>query len=393
MLTNEFLFRRRKLAKDPNNTRWSRDENRFGQRILRDQGWQAGQYLGARDAPYASFHTEANASHIRVFFREDNSGIGHKRDVQDECTGLDAFQHILGRLNGNIMDKTGEDEGAGEDYKKILYTEGQYGGIKFVRGGFLVQDTIESAKDESENGNLNPEVHISTDFQTKTAVECKTGLTKTSRKHKKEEKEQRETEKKERKEKKNERKEKKEKKCKASEDDPNFDRLARKKELWKAEEENTESTDIKASLSSGDQSLISSSWKISKKKKMKSEPALADRGKQDKKSKRDKKSKKWKQSDNQTSLDRMKSDKDKRKRNAKSTNDAQDSEELSSALESRETPVHLPPPVLGTASHPPVEARRLHRSRFIAQKRAAVMDKAALNQVFPSTQRLFSDIF
>ena len=283
-----------------------------------------------------------------MFLREDNSGIGHKRDVQDECTGLDAFQDILGRLNGKIEDQVEKEKKARGDYKRSLYTERKYGGVSFVRGGFLVGDETESVKDESENGDLTPDVCMNTEPQATLTAECETGPTKTPRRDKKERKE---------------RKDKKEKKRKASDHYPNSDRISRNKKRWKSEDGSRESTDFKASsLSSGDQSLTSSSRKIFKEKKFKSEPTFGDKGKQDK-SKKDKRSKKW---------------------NDKSTNKAEDSEGLSSASGSREILMSPPPSVLGMTSHPPVDARRLHRSRFIAQKRAAVMDNAALNQVFTS---------
>ncbi|KAI5287818.1 telomerase inhibitor, partial [Ascosphaera acerosa] len=67
------------------------------------QGWAPGETLGARDAAHSGHFTAASHSHIRVARKEDNLGLGARarRPLEDdEPTGLDAFQAMLGRLNG-----------------------------------------------------------------------------------------------------------------------------------------------------------------------------------------------------------------------------------------------------------------------------------------------------
>ncbi len=152
------LESRRKISKDPNNTRWTRNSTSFGQKILRSQGWTPGQYLGAKDAPHAELHTAANASYVRVVVRQDNLGLGANQNQGDECTGLDAFKDLLGRLNGKSEEVIGKERSVREAVKLSLYAHRKYGAMRFIRGGLLVgedfqpeenQDTQQAA-DETE---------------------------------------------------------------------------------------------------------------------------------------------------------------------------------------------------------------------------------------------------
>jgi Pin2-interacting protein X1 len=138
--------RRLKLSNDPNNTTWTKDTTGFGHKIMKSQGWQPGDYLGAKDAPHAEFHTEANASHIRVVLKDDNLGIGAKKgsgQEQGECVGLDVFQSLLGRLNGRDENELAQEQKSREDLKRAIYTERKWGSIRFLSGGFLIGDKIQ----------------------------------------------------------------------------------------------------------------------------------------------------------------------------------------------------------------------------------------------------------
>lgn len=117
---------------------------------MKSQGWQPGEYLGIKDAPHAEFHTEANASHIRVVLKDDNLGIGAKKGSgleQGECVGLDVFQNLLGRLNGRDEDEIEREQKSREDLKRAIYTERKWGSIRFVSGGFLIGDKIQDLID------------------------------------------------------------------------------------------------------------------------------------------------------------------------------------------------------------------------------------------------------
>jgi len=143
-----------KLSHDPNNTKWTEDTGSFGHKIMTAQGWQPGDILGAKNASYAEFHTAANASHIRVFVKDDNLGLGAKRGsglAEGECTGLDVFQSLLGRLNGKGEGELIKEQKSREDLKRVIYTERRWGSVRFVRGGFLIGDKIQEWIDNEEN--------------------------------------------------------------------------------------------------------------------------------------------------------------------------------------------------------------------------------------------------
>lgn len=135
-----------KLSHDPNNTKWTNDKQSFGHKIMTSQGWQPGDYLGVQNAAHAEFHTAANASHIRVSIKDDNLGIGAKIGSgvgHGECTGLDAFKNLLGRLNGKDEEELEREQRSREDLKRAIYTERRWGSIRFVPGGFLIGDKIQ----------------------------------------------------------------------------------------------------------------------------------------------------------------------------------------------------------------------------------------------------------
>lgn len=154
--------RKRKLQQDPNNTRWTRNENTFGQKILRASGWQPGQYLGAQDAPHSELHTAANASYIRVSLKDDMKGLGFDKAMRDdEVTGLDVFNDLLSRLNGKSEAVVEEQKKARLVVKTHRFVEQRYGAMRFVRGGLLVGDELKaddnSAKKEEEEKKVNEE--------------------------------------------------------------------------------------------------------------------------------------------------------------------------------------------------------------------------------------------
>ncbi|KAI9880669.1 MAG: telomerase inhibitor [Pleopsidium flavum] len=135
--------KRAKISHDPNNTTWTRSVSNFGHKILAAQGWNPGEFLGATGAPHAELHTRANASHIRVVLKDDNLGLGAKRgggQIEGQCTGLDAFQGLLGRLNGKSEDQLQKDQESRDDLKRAVYTESRWGSVRFVKGGVLVGD-------------------------------------------------------------------------------------------------------------------------------------------------------------------------------------------------------------------------------------------------------------
>lgn len=109
---------------------------------MTQQGWQEGQSLGNRE----SIHVGANdadrlaAARVGILFKDNNLGLGAKtksQDVEGQRTGLDAFQGLLGRLNGKSDAELKKQEKKIEDRKLEMYARGRWGGLVFVKGGIL----------------------------------------------------------------------------------------------------------------------------------------------------------------------------------------------------------------------------------------------------------------
>lgn len=343
---------KRKWSKDPNNTAWSRNTDTFGQKILRSQGWAPGQYLGAQDASHSEFYSAANASHIRAVLKDDNLGLGAKRNQGDECTGLDALQELLGRLNGKSQESLDEDKKKREDVRINKYLHRKLGTIRFVCGGLLVGDKVQELAD-----GLKKEKEAAAAATSGEPTES-SGATDAK-------------------------KEKKSKKRKAEDD---TDVMSEKKKSKKSKKQDPDEAkdDPKAKR------------KEKKDKKKKREASKDDAGRQtsnDEETKVD---------DSEDATSRKKSKKEKKEKRKKSkdvevadtgdTSDSQSKKKKRKAEKEDETEANKAAPAPRASSTPitsgistlvegVVPHRHLARKRFIAQKRAAVMDQAALNQV------------
>ncbi|KAJ4296142.1 telomerase inhibitor [Collariella sp. IMI 366227] len=337
---------KRKLGNDPNNTKWSRNTDTFGQKMLRAQGWQPGQYLGAKDAPHAEWHTEANTTHIRVTLKDDTLGLGAKRNNGDECTGLDAFQHLLGRLNGKSDDTLETERKVREDLKLNLYMERKIGAIRFVKGGWLVGDQVKETPDENA---VEPQSEaVSDDAKDSEASSASESTEPKSKKRKADEDAQPDDEKARKKEKSKKRK---------TDSDAESDHVKEKKDKKKSKKRRTESEE--------EEEASSKSSKGKKEKKLKKD-------KKEKKEKKDKKEKKEKKKDRAASDSGTEEDstsKEKKRR--------QDKSSVSTPAESGAST----PSGSGYSTPVTTSTRYLARSRFIAQKKMAFADSAALNQV------------
>lgn len=154
-VANTDISRRTKISHDPNNTNWSRSTSGYGHKILRAQGWTPGSCLGARNAAHADTFTATSATHIRIALKDDTLGLGArpKRDLLDEPTGLDAFQDLLGRLNGKSDLELEREQRKRDDIKLARYAEKKWQSPRFISGGFLVHEKIEplAAKNAEKN--------------------------------------------------------------------------------------------------------------------------------------------------------------------------------------------------------------------------------------------------
>ncbi|KAL2142379.1 hypothetical protein VTI28DRAFT_1210 [Corynascus sepedonium] len=359
---------KRKLGSDPNNTKWSRNTDSFGQKILRAQGWQPGEYLGAKDAPHAEWHTEANTTHIRVILKDDTMGLGAKRNNGDECTGLDAFQSLLGRLNGKSDETLETERKAREEVKLSLYVARKFGPMRFVRGGWLVGDQLKEIPDADDE---KAQIGFAPDSQKGSANTSEGSEPATVKPKKRKADHESDAE-----DNKAHKKEKKSKKRKTDSENELDDRDERKRKKEKrkkhGESESAETKPVTPPESSDSAVEVDSTSEAKKEKKEKKEK----RDKKDKKKdKRDKKEKKEK----------------RKKEKEASESGAETSDNISKAKKRKEKDApkaisdsSLPTPG-GSGSSTPVPTgsnRYMARSRFIAQKKMAFADSAALNQIF-----------
>lgn len=325
--------KKRKISHDPNNTKWTRSAG-FGHKMLLSQGWSPGTILGPD--PNNPHHTAASQVGIKVMLKDDTLGLGCRGNQEDTCTGLGDLQSLLGRLNG----KTDESVRSEEDTRRKMWIEGRYG-MRFVRGETLESTwvTRELKKDAEEEGK------------------------ETSTEDAEEEEEEDEAESSEGKKEKS----KKEKKRK--------DRDSKKKKRKSSDSDDDEDAN---SSSSSEQD------RESDKAKRKADKALRKAEKQAKKERKEAK--------------RLHKDEKRRAKAEKkalksaiaassapsstaSTPPAMPSAEPEPLPKLDKKSKSLPNSLHGSGTSTPVNGRQALRSKWIAQKRMAVMDAKALNEI------------
>lgn len=168
------------MSHDPNNTTWAKSTDGYGQRILSQQGWQPGDYLGARNADHSDHYTPANAAPIKILLRDDNLGLGAGvGKANAETFGLSLFAGVLGRLNGKSDVEVEKQQRMVKDAELRTYHANKFGPMNFVSGGLLVGDTIKPV----EAANWSNVVSIATDSSTKRKKQSKKDKIQTTSEH------------------------------------------------------------------------------------------------------------------------------------------------------------------------------------------------------------------
>ncbi|KAK6354446.1 telomerase inhibitor [Orbilia blumenaviensis] len=336
--------KKRKISHDPNNTKWTRSTG-FGHRMLTSQGWAPGTILGPD--PNNPHHTVASQVGIKVMLKDDTLGLGCKGNQEDTCTGLGDLQSLLGRLNG----KTDESVKSEEDTRRKMWIEGRYG-MRFVRGEVLestwvtkgLKKEVKEVKDES-------------DEEMKDASEQETKSADATDEEEGDESESSKTNKDKSKEKNRRDRESKKKKRKSSDSEDDED---------------------------DDSSSSSSQDRKSDKAKRKADKALR---KAEKQAKRERKEAKRLRKDEKR---RAKAEKKALKSaiaassapsSTASTPPAMPSAELEPVIKPAKKSKSLPNSLHTSGTSTPVNGRHALRSKWIAQKRMAVMDAKALNEI------------
>lgn len=282
---------------------------------MASQGWKPGNFLGAQNSSHAEHFTAASASHIRVSLKDDTLGLGAKPRrplTDDEPTGLDAFQGLLGRLNGKSDAELEKEERVVLDRKAMSYIERRWKCMHFVSGGLLKQEKQPDS--------------------TKPRVEELDGV-KSDKKEKRDKKVK-------------EKKEKKEKKDKKEKKEKSKDKKKRRRDKSSSEEDTEQDSSSKSRPVTGSES--------STPKDEISESDVDD--------------------DEDKSTRKHKSKSKKRKRKDDATEQAQAKKSDSSG--------DKPSTVVKTREQIPM-ARQAIRSRYIQQKKRALMDAKSLNEVCP----------
>ncbi|KAI2636031.1 hypothetical protein GGS21DRAFT_61377 [Xylaria nigripes] len=364
---------RRKLDYDPNNTKWTRDETTFGQKILRAQGWEPGKFLGAQDASHAQLHSAASLAPIKINMKDDTVGLGAKirQKQSDECTGLDVFKDLLGRLNGKSEETLEKERQARFETKTNLYIERKYGPMRFVSGGLLVGDQMKM-EELMDKKPASPPVK---DEATSETSEAKS--TRKDRKGKKDKK--RKTRESEENDSSESKREKKRKRSKAEaglgNDDSEVEKSTKKK---KESKEKRSKRSVKALEEEGEQvELVESKARRTRSKKSK------DALNQDP------------PSDVSTDIpedaaeDKSEKEKKKDKKRKRSANPEEASEVNATTASSTTTLTSTPqdsgsstPRSTHASTIQTLSARHRARSRNIASKKLAFGDMQALNQIF-----------
>ncbi|KAJ8355426.1 hypothetical protein SKAU_G00182200 [Synaphobranchus kaupii] len=84
--------RKQKWAVDPRNSTWSKDESKFGQKMLERMGWSKGKGLGKSE--------QGGTEHIKVKVKNNNLGLGTAANHEDNWIAhQDDFNQLLAELN------------------------------------------------------------------------------------------------------------------------------------------------------------------------------------------------------------------------------------------------------------------------------------------------------
>lgn len=332
---------------------------------MTSQGWAPGQYLGPQDASHAEFHTSANASHIRVAIKDNNLGLGAKIGSgvgHGECTGLDAFKNLLGRLNGADEDELEREQKSRDNLRRAIYTERKWGSQRFVSAGFLVGDKIQGLIDgevERLRKLREGETSDSSSSDSSSDEEIVAAPVEESKKSKKRKREE-------------------------IVEDVRPEVFAVKVEKSRKRKEKKVSKTDNAKESAKDLKKKSKKDRRSKAEPQEEQDDAERARKREKKSKKDRKEAKEKSMSDLE--DPVKDAKKKKKSKREKDRSKDDSRSLASSQSTTKesTPVISPTTASSGTSTPIMRGRNVIRSRNIAQKRLAGMDVESLNQVCTS---------
>ncbi len=354
---------------DPNNTRWTRDETTFGQKILRSQGWEPGKFLGVQDTAHAQLHSAASLAPIKINLKDDTLGLGAKirQKQSDECTGLDVFKDLLGRLNGKSEETIEKQRQVRCEIKTNLFVERRYGPMRFVSGGLLVGDQkMEELVDNKPASTLVKDESVSEASEVESAKKKKENKEKKSKKRKASESEESNTL--------DNKCEKKRKKRSKVDEEPKNGDIEVEKSTKKKKDKKTKKSEQSEEAQEEEKTAKQVKPEVKRKKSKKSKGALQQESLSNSSA----------EISEDDASEKARKKERKRDKKRKQANSAEASAVTAAIQSSTITPQDngSSTPRNTNASTPhALPARHLVRSRNIASKRMAFSDMQALNQV------------
>lgn len=211
---------------------------------MTSQGWTPGSYLGARNANHSDTFTAASASHIRVTLKDDTLGLGARSPTlgNDNVAAIDAFQGLLGRLNGKSDVQLEQEQRKRDDTRLAVYASQKWQAVTFISGGFLVQEKPDDAlksKTKKKHGSPNYAIvadQTSSDELGDGSADDVSPLVEDAVSNSKTEKASKDTDEKDKKEKRRKKKEKSDKKAKKNKEEKKKKEKKEKKEKRDKEE-------------------------------------------------------------------------------------------------------------------------------------------------------------
>lgn len=121
---------------------------------MQSQGWIPGSTLGATSA---NSNNDAGFSYMGIKRMEGKHGVGSSpQGLYDDSHHLDAFQEILGRLNGRPEVKCAAAITKSRDLQTVNYVESRWRVLKFVSGGLLTQDKSKDVSKQHQKPSSSP---------------------------------------------------------------------------------------------------------------------------------------------------------------------------------------------------------------------------------------------
>ncbi|KAM9339720.1 PIN2/TERF1-interacting telomerase inhibitor 1 [Symphorus nematophorus] len=181
--------RKQKWSVDPRNSAWSKDDSKFGQKMLERMGWSKGKGLGRSE--------QGSTDHIKVKVKNNNYGLGTNASYEDNWIAhQDDFNELLAQLNShhgqnNNIDPPAEEQKGFSLEEKSKTSKKRVHYMKFTKGKDLSSRTetdlncifgkrARAAKDPEQDSNSSDSLGGTEETSTPAASELDTeSITKT----------------------------------------------------------------------------------------------------------------------------------------------------------------------------------------------------------------------